>query len=61
MVGVAERLRRGPITDLHMFQTRYYDLLVDAEFKRVTERATADEKSVASRLDRAIHAFHDLK
>jgi hypothetical protein len=61
MVGVAERLRRGPITDLHMFQMRYYDLLADAEFKRVTERATADEKSAAGRIDRALQAFRDLK
>ena len=60
MVGVAVRLRRGMISDLHMLGQRYTTLLESHSFHAVAERATADEESVSKRLDLAATAFAEV-
>jgi len=60
MVGIARRLRLGAITDLETLRTRYAGLLENARFLAATGRATADEESVAIRLDLATRAFTDV-
>lgn len=60
MVGVARRLSHGPIQDCGSFRKKYDSLLSDSTFLEVTERATADEDSVSSRLDLATNAFAKL-
>lgn len=57
MVGVATRLAAGEITDLGGLTGAYDRLLTDEHYKAVTERATADEESVRSRLALTRAAF----
>lgn len=60
MVGVARRLIRGQITDFEALRQKYKELLENTNFLEVAERATADEESVAIRLDLATAAFADV-
>lgn len=60
MVGIARRLARGPLVHLDLLNKMYTALLVNPDFLAVTERATADEESVAKRLDLATAAFADI-
>jgi hypothetical protein len=57
MVGIARRLARGPIADLAALRVAYEALLLNPEFIAVSQRATADEESVARRLHLATDAF----
>jgi hypothetical protein len=57
MVGVARRLQRGPLVDLHVLSEQYFKLLGNKEFLALTERATANEESVSRRLKMTTAAF----
>ncbi len=57
MVSVARRLRQGPVQDCESFRKEYECLLQDERFLEATERATADEESISSRLELATQAF----
>ncbi len=57
MVGIARRLARGPIVDVAELRAAYEALLNNPDFIAVSERATADEESVATRLRLATNAF----
>jgi len=61
MVGTANRLRNGEITDKETFVDYYYSLLGDSNFEEAYNRATSDEASVSKRLNLAIEAFSNLK
>ena len=61
MVGVADRLSRGPIADLPGLSKAYDVLLQDAEFLASITSATANEESVSLRLSRASKAFARVK
>jgi hypothetical protein len=60
MVGTAERIARGPITDLEAFRANYQQLLQDPAYLPVVSRATADEEYVRTRLALARKAFVDV-
>lgn len=57
MVGVARRLRRGPIKKEEALANAYTALLADKGFGAAYVRATSDEESVRSRLAIARKAF----
>ena len=57
MVGIARRLTHGPIVDGDALTSSYENLLADERFKSATEKATADEESVATRTGLATEAF----
>jgi hypothetical protein len=59
-VGCARRLQKGKITDTNGLAAAYQTLLGDETFKRVYQRATADEESVKSRIKLASDAFSGL-
>jgi hypothetical protein len=61
MIGVANRLAQGPITDLESLETIHHRLLGDADFVAVSSKATADEPSVRGRLELASKAFSSVK
>lgn len=61
MVGVARRLERGEMSDIEGFKRRYRSLLGDEGFEERTQKSTADELSVARRLEMATKAFADLE
>lgn len=61
MVGIARRLKRGPISDSAAVPALYENLLADKSFAAATETGTADEESVRSRLMLASKAFADLQ
>ena len=50
MVGIADRLMRGPIQDLDALKAKYNQLLENKKFLSAVESATTDEKSVKKRL-----------
>lgn len=61
MVGIARRLERGPIEDCEALRLEYESLLADPGFTKVSERATADEESVETRLELATEAFSHIQ
>lgn len=60
MVGITERLRKGPIKDLTALKTSYDNLLQDPNYFSHYNRATADESSVTGRMDLAVAAFANI-
>jgi len=61
MTGLAKRLaNQGPIQDKKALATAYDALLSDAQYRSAVERATADEDSVKTRLEKAEAAFADV-
>jgi hypothetical protein len=60
MVGVAIRLRQGPIVEVSEFIRSYEELISSAGFRDVAERATANEENVQARLILARLAFNDV-
>ena len=52
MVGLAQRLGKGPIDTLDRIRIAYKRLLSDPEYSDATSRATSDEQSVERRLPR---------
>lgn len=61
MVGIARRLKKGPISDGETLVAQYSTLLERDEFKSATETGTADERSVARRLALATEAFEAVQ
>jgi hypothetical protein len=60
MVGVAERLQKGPIRKPKELASAYERLLKDKDFISAYVRATSDEESVRSRLQLAGKAFANV-
>lgn len=60
MVGIAERLSAGPITDKDATRAAYDRLLEDNEYLAAVQRSTADEDRVNLRLSRARSAFQTV-
>lgn len=62
MVGVATRIVvGGELSDPSSLELPYRVLLQDSEYLRTVSRATADDESVATRLERARVAFLEAK
>jgi hypothetical protein len=60
MVGVSRRLEKGVITKPAKLTLAYEKLFDDSDYMSAVSRATADEKSVRERLDKATSAFADV-
>lgn len=60
MVGVARRLRGGPIENFERLSQAWADLVRDDDFTTASELRTADEDSVERRLRLATAAFADI-
>lgn len=61
MTGLARRIAsKGEVTDLEALANAYDELILDEEFLESVERATADEESVKTRLEKATRAFSDI-
>ena len=60
MTGVAKRLAQGPIEDLEELGDAYDQLVIDEGYLLAVGRATADEDSVKTRLEKAEVAFADV-
>jgi uncharacterized protein with ParB-like and HNH nuclease domain len=61
MVGTCKRISKGKIENIQMFIERYNELLADAKFGEVVERATADTEKVNKRISLATEAFADIE
>jgi hypothetical protein len=59
-VGMARRLEQGEPPNAEAVRDAYLGLLEDAEFQFVYVRATADEASVARRIEMATEAFASI-
>lgn len=57
MVGCATLLNTGRTFDAGHIKRAYDDLLADGEFQSAYKRATADDESVKTRLNKAVHYF----
>lgn len=57
MIGVSERLDRGPITDAGELKAAYETLRRDAGFAAAMASGTTDESQVARRLEAAVRHF----
>lgn len=57
MVGLATRLANGPIKSSDDVARAYRQLLSDDRYASAYRRATADEESVKTRMDRAVDVF----
>lgn len=60
MVGVAERLRKGPISSPKELSRAYASLLSDPDYVQATEKATAREAQVSARMELGVKAFADI-
>jgi hypothetical protein len=60
MVGVGHRLEKGPIKKPKVISVPYSKLLTDPDYLSAISRATADEKNVRARLEKATSAFADV-
>ena len=57
MVGLGRRLTAGPISDLPAIKIAYDALLIDRDFQKSTQFATADLERIEDRLRLATEAF----
>jgi hypothetical protein len=57
LVGVASRLKKGPVRDAKTLEPGFARLMDDSDFQSAIGRATADEDRVATRLKLAKKAF----
>jgi hypothetical protein len=60
MVGLARRLKVGPVTDLTQLKARYEELLRNQSFLDACGRGTAGEERVKTRIGLATAAFSEL-
>ena len=60
MVGLARRLKRGPVGDIDKLRREYGNLLHDDDFERGIETSTTTVVNVRERLRLAIEAFKDV-
>ncbi len=61
MVGIANRLAKGNITNFKMLKECHSDLLNEIEFKSATETHTSDKDKVKNRIQKSIMVFSDVK
>jgi len=61
MVGIAERLSKGPINDFDQLREAYNVLVNNEVFLKSVLRATSDEVSVAGRIGKALQAFEGVR
>jgi hypothetical protein len=61
MIGVADRLAKGPIKDQAQLSMAYDALMKDERYLAAVQRATADEDSVRARLELSRQAFSQVK
>lgn len=61
MVGVADRLRLGPIDKPSLLRQRYLRLLEEPAFRTATTRSTANEDNVRQRMKLAIAAMRRVR
>lgn len=57
MVGLATRLTKGPVVSGPSLAAAYHALLSEPRYAAAYRRATADEESVKTRMNRAVEAF----
>jgi hypothetical protein len=57
MVGLATRLKKGPVISGLSLAAAYHALLSEPRYAAAYRRATADEESVKTRMNRAVEAF----
>ena len=60
-IAVAERLKKGEITNRTAFVEKYSDLIEKPEFISAVQGGTSDEKNVEKRINLAIKAFKDIE
>lgn len=60
MVGLARRLKNGPVADLGQFKTKYEELLKNQDYLDACGRGTAGEERVKTRISLATAAFAEL-
>ena len=60
MVGLARRLKRGPVQDIDKLRRVYMILLHDDDFERGIETSTTTVVNVRERINLAIQAFQDV-
>jgi hypothetical protein len=60
MVGLAKRIKRGPISDQGSIARKYELLLTDQTFIEAFKRSTADEQQIKTRLTKAIEQFDSV-
>ena len=60
MVGLANRIDSGPIQDTEALFAAYSELFEDDEYISAISAATSNEKSVETRITKAIQAFADI-
>jgi hypothetical protein len=61
MVGVARRLKQGPVSSPGTFATQYATLLASEQFQTCLIANTTDEATVKGRLALATKAFADVR
>lgn len=61
MVGIARRLKSGPIANFDKLKSRYDKLLEDEEFRTSISANTTDDANVKERLAKATAAFESVK
>ena len=61
MVGIARRLKHGPISDFDALKKSYDELMQDADYLKATSKGTSDEATVILRLNLASKAFSHIK
>jgi hypothetical protein len=59
-VGVAKRLKKGPITNLQTLKHKYQELIQSKEFIETISAGTTHEASVSARLRMSTEAFADV-
>ena len=57
MVGIARRLKKGPVGSHEQLAAKYNALISEEEFKQATETGTSSEDKVKKRVDLATAAF----
>lgn len=60
MVGISRRLEKGAVQEPAAVAAAYAALLADPKYMSAVSRATADEKNVRERLEKATSAFADV-
>ena len=61
MVGVARRMKKGPVLDNGGWLVAYQKLMNDAAFLGATETGTSSDENVSTRLEQATEAFSEVR
>lgn len=60
MVGLARRIKRGPISNIGKVQEAYEALLKDPDYVKSVSESTSNESSVETRLSKASENFNNI-